>query len=69
LKIENASFLEYNITGKNGIIISLQVAYFSELIYFGKHLVKMLIFVLPTEKRLVVAFWTFFQISRQKTAN
>jgi len=25
---------------------------------------KMLTFVLPTEKRLVVSFWTFFQISR-----
>jgi len=30
---------------------------------------KMLIFVLPTEKRLVVSFWTFFQISWQPTAN
>jgi len=27
----------------------------------------MLLFVLPTEKRLVVTFWTFFQISRQTT--
>jgi len=26
---------------------------------------KMLTFVLPTEKRLVVSFWTFFQISQQ----
>jgi len=26
---------------------------------------KMLIFVLSTEKRLVVSFWTFFLISRQ----
>jgi len=25
----------------------------------------MLIFVLPTEKRLVVSFWTYFQISQQ----
>jgi len=25
----------------------------------------MLIFVLPIKKRLVVSFWTFFQISRQ----
>jgi len=25
----------------------------------------MLTFVLPTEKRLVVSFWTVFQISRQ----
>jgi len=25
----------------------------------------MLNFVLPTEKRLVVTFWTFFQVSRQ----
>jgi len=26
---------------------------------------KLLTFVLPTEKRLVVSFWTFFQISQQ----
>jgi len=26
---------------------------------------KMLTFVLPTEKRLVVSFWKYFQISRQ----
>jgi len=26
---------------------------------------KTLTFVLPTEKRLVVSFWTFFQISQQ----
>jgi len=26
---------------------------------------KMLTFVLSTEKRLVVSFWAFFQISRQ----
>jgi len=25
----------------------------------------MLIFVLPTKKRLVISFWIFFQISRQ----
>jgi len=25
----------------------------------------MLIFALPTKKRLIVSFWTFFQISRQ----
>jgi len=26
---------------------------------------KMLTFVLPAEKRLLVLFWTFFQLSRQ----